>query len=175
MKKIKLLIVIIIFILSFITHFIYTYFPNFITSIFFPVNESIWEHMKIIFTSTLISTFIEYIIYKKKGINTNNLLISIPTISILGIFFYLIIYSFINTFISHNFIITIFLLLFTYIMMEILSYKILNMKEIKYQKTIGIILIILSYILFIYLTYYPPKTSLFIDTQTNTYGIKKTP
>jgi len=147
MKKIKVLIVIIIFLISFITHFVYTIFPNFITGIFFPINESVWEHMKIIFTSTLISTLIEYIIYKKKLIKYNNLLISIPIISIIGIIFYLITYSLIDLFIPHNFIISILLLLITYMIMEIISYKILNINEMKYQKIIGIILIIISYII----------------------------
>ena len=80
MKKIKILITIIIFILSFPIHFIYNIFPNFITSIFFPLNESIFEHMKIIYTSILISSIIEYLIYKYKNIKVNNFIISIPII-----------------------------------------------------------------------------------------------
>ena len=53
LKTIKIISILGIFIISFLSHFIYQIIPNFITSIFFPVNESIFEHMKIIFTSTL--------------------------------------------------------------------------------------------------------------------------
>ncbi len=171
MKKIKYLVIIIMFLLSFVIHFIYTLYPNTITSIFFPVNESIWEHMKIISTSTLTSTLIECYIYKKKHIFYNNLLISTPIIIILGIIFYLLIYSIISIFTPHSLIISLILLFITYIIMQYISYKILNMYEFNYQRIIGIILIIFIYISFSYLTYYPPHTNLFIYTITNTYGI----
>ena len=85
MKKVKVFIVIILFVLSFLCHFIYEWFPNVITSVFFPVNESLWEHMKIIYTSTLIGTSIEYLIYRNSTIEYNNLLISIPIITFIGI------------------------------------------------------------------------------------------
>ena len=77
MKKIKIFIVILEFVLSFPIHFIHDKFPCFLTSIFFPVNESIWEHMKIIFTSTIISAIIEYFIYRNRHIEFNNLIISV--------------------------------------------------------------------------------------------------
>ena len=75
MKKIKILIVFILFGLSFLIHFSYEWIPSFITSVFSPVNESIWEHMKIIFTSTIISAIIEYFIYRNRHIEFNNLII----------------------------------------------------------------------------------------------------
>ena len=66
MKKIKIFIILLSFILSFPIHFIYDLFPCFLTSIIAPVNESIWEHMKIIYTSILLSSIIEYFIFKSK-------------------------------------------------------------------------------------------------------------
>ena len=113
MKKIKILITIIIFILSFPIHFIYNIFPNFITSILTPVNESIWEHMKLIITSNLIFGIIEYFIYKKKEIKVNNFLLSYALSSIIGIIIYLIIYLPIDNIFGHNLIIAIILLLIT--------------------------------------------------------------
>ena len=65
LKKIKIIAVLGIFLLSFISHFAYELFPNIIFSFIFPVNESIWEHMKIIFTSTLIYGIIDYLLLKK--------------------------------------------------------------------------------------------------------------
>ena len=69
LKKIKILAVIGIFILSFLSHFAYEIFPNIIFSFIFPVNESIWEHMKILFTSTLLYGIIDYLLLKKYNIN----------------------------------------------------------------------------------------------------------
>lgn len=171
MKKIKIFIIILAFLLSFPIHFIYDIFPSFFTSIIAPVSESIWEHMKIIYTSILLSSIIEYFIYKKKRYDTNNFFISIPISSILGIIFYLVIYLLIDLFIPHSFFIAIFIMLITYIFSNIISYIILNKKEIPNQKELGISLILISYIVFTHLTYYPPKSYMFIDQITKTYGI----
>ena len=171
MKKIKIITVIGIFILNFPIHFLYDWLPNSLFSIFFPVNESIWEHMKIIYTSILLSSIIEYFIYKKKRYDTNNFFISIPISSILGIIFYLVIYLLIDLFIPHSFFIAIFIMLITYIFSNIISYIILNKKEIPNQKELGISLVLISYIVFTHLTYYPPKSYMFIDQITKTYGI----
>ena len=171
MKKIKIFIIILEFVLSFPIHFIHDKFPCFLTSIFFPVNESIWEHMKIIYTSIVLASIIEYFIYKRKNISTNNFIISIPISAIFGIIFYLVIYSIISLFVPHNFFIAIGLMFITYIFSNIVSYFILNKKEIPNQKELGISLILISYIIFTHLTYYPPKNYLFIDQLTRTYGV----
>ena len=171
MKKIKIFIIILEFVLSFPIHFIHDKFPCFLTSIFFPVNESIWEHMKIIYTSILLSSIIEYFIYKKKNIPTNNFIISIPISAVVGIVFYLVIYLIIDIFIPHNFFVAIVIMFITYIFFNIVSYFILNKKEIPNQKELGISLILISYIIFTHLTYYPPKNYLFIDQLTRTYGV----
>ncbi len=155
MKKIKFIISLVAFILSFIAHNMYEIFPNILTSIFFPINESVWEHMKIIYTCILLASIIEYNYYKYKKIKVNNFLLSIPVISIFAIIIYLIIYYFIETIIPHNLYVSIALLLFVFILSEALGYHIINYKEIKKQKIIGITLIILSYLIFLYFTYYP--------------------
>ena len=129
--------------------------------------------MKIIYTSTLISNVIEYLIYRNKGIGVNNFVISIPITSIIGIIIYLIIYQIISLFIPHNLFVSILLLLIVYILMEVINFYIISLNNIKNQKLIGIILIVMSYVIFIYFTYNPIKIDLFIDPQTGTYGIKK--
>ena len=173
MKKVKIFIIILLFIISIPIHYIYKWFPNIVTSIFFPVNESIFEHMKIIYTSIVIVSILEYFIYKNSTIKVNNFILSIPIVSIIGITFYLIIYIILNNFIKHNIIISISLLYIIFIICEILSYYILKSKAINKSCIIGIFLITISYISFTYLTYYPPKNYLFLDNKTNTYGIKK--
>ena len=66
MRKVKIIGVFVIFLLSFASHFIYKWIPNALFSIIFPINESIWEHMKLLVTPVLIFSLIEYIIYNKK-------------------------------------------------------------------------------------------------------------
>ena len=72
LKKIKIIGIITIFALSFLYHFLYQWFPNPIFSIIFPVNESIWEHMKLLYTGILSWGLIEIILLKKNKINYNN-------------------------------------------------------------------------------------------------------
>ena len=55
LKILKIFGIILAFFLCFPLHFLYDKLPCFITSIIAPVNESIWEHMKILFGSIIIS------------------------------------------------------------------------------------------------------------------------
>ena len=173
MKKIKIIGVFLIFILSFISHFMYEWFPNTLFSILFPVNESIWEHMKLIVTPVLIFSLIEYILYKRKNISYNNFILSYAISMILGIIIYLMIYLPIDYIFGHSMIFAISLLFVIFIIVEIISYYIMNYREIRYSNLIGIILIIIMYIVFGYLTYNPILNYLFYDTSKKIYGIDK--
>ena len=89
MRKIKIIGCFVIFILSFLSHFMYKWIPNTLFSLIFPVNESIWEHMKLLVTPVLIFSLFEYMIYRKKDINYNNFLLSYSIAMLLGIILYL--------------------------------------------------------------------------------------
>lgn len=173
MKKIKKISVFVIMGLSILSHFMYEWSNNFIFSILFPVNESIWEHMKLIVTPVLIFSFIEYFIYRKKGIRFNNFIFSYAISIIVGIVSYLIVYLPIDYYFGHNMIVSITLLFLDYIFISFISYSIMNTKSIKYSKVIGTLLIIITYFIFYYLTYYPVHSYIFYDTKDNIYGIKK--
>lgn len=174
LKQIKIITIINIFILSFISHFMYEFFPNILISFFFPVNESIWEHMKILYTSILISGLLEYILLKTNNINFHNFSFQLLITSTISIPIFLIIYLPIYKLIGENLIITIILMLLTYIIIEIISYKILTKEHYIYLNQISIPIIILIYIIFIILTYNPPQKPIFYDTLNNYYGIKRT-
>ena len=171
LKKIKIIAVIGIFLLSFISHFAYELFPNIIFSFIFPVNESIWEHMKIIFTSTLIYGIIDYLLLKKYKIKYNNFPFQLYFTSLIGIPIYLVIYLPLYKLLGENMVISISLLLLVYIITQIVSYNILKEKELKSLNIIAIPVILLSYLGFIYLTYNPPHTYIFYDTKENKYSI----
>lgn len=173
MKKLKIKSIFIIFILSFLSHFAYETFPNFISSIIFPVNESIWEHMKLLTTPVLIYMVIEYFIFKKKKIEANNYILSYSLAIISSIIIFLLIYVPIYNKIGNNMFVDITLLIFMIMYISFITYKLFNVKEIKYCNMLGIILFIIIYFNFFYLTYYPIKDYLFYDTSKNAYGILK--
>ncbi len=172
LKKWKFISPIILFLISFPIHFLYTLFPNIITSFFAPVNESIFEHMKMIYTTYLIFSLIECIYFKKKQINVFNKYIN-PFISgIANILIFLIMYLPMRLILNESMIITFIILFISYIITSYISYKIFLSKEIS-NKTIGIILSLIVYIPFIYFTYNPIHNNFFYDTKNEIYGIKK--
>lgn len=172
LKKLKIISTILVIALSFLVHSIYDIFPNIITSLFFPVNESIWEHMKMIYVSYLIVYIIELIIISKNNLKINNKKASVVISILFNIIFYLIIYIPIYNLIGFNEIITIGLYITTIIITEILSYKVITSKNNysflnKYAYTILLIILLI----FIYLTYFPIKNEIFIDKQNKKIGI----
>ena len=171
LKAIKIIGFFVIFLLCFPFHFLYDWLPNSLFSIFFPVNESIWEHMKLIYTSFVFYGIFDYLLLKKNNINFNNFLIQLFLIPIIAIFIYLIIFIPIYKIIGENMIVSIGLLAIVIMIEQILSIFILKYKEIKYQNIIGIIGIILVYIIFGYLTYKPIENYIFYDIVKDKYGI----
>lgn len=169
-KKIKIIGIFIIFLLCFPLHFLYEIMPNSLFSIFLPVNESIWEHMKIIYTSYLLYGIIDYF-WLKKNNSFNNFLLQLFIVPLIGFVLYLIIFIPIYNIIGENMIFSILLLFFIIVVEQLISYYILNKENFKYQNVIGIIGIVFIYILFGYLTYKPIENYIFFDKQDSKYGI----
>ena len=170
--KLKILNIVIAFILCFPLHFIYEKMPNFIVSIVAPVNESIFEHMKILFTSIIIAGVIQKIIVKRKNLNINNVCFSNFVAALISIPIFLIMFLPIYNVIGENLPVNIILMLITIIIAEIISYLITKKDDLKLENK-TIIFVIITYIIFAILTYYPPKIELFRDPLNNYYGIKK--
>ena len=163
-SKKNIFMIIFLFLLSFLWHFMYDWFPSVLTSIFFPVNESIWEHMKIIFYCLLIGSVLE-----KKG---NNYYLNILVKPLVGVLFYLIIFIPLYLIFGESMVISLSLMLFTYIIMELLGIKISKQEELNI-KVLPIIIIVLISILFSILTFYPLHNFLFFDSVKLGYGILK--
>ncbi|MGM9849968.1 MAG: DUF6512 family protein [Bacilli bacterium] len=172
LKKSRVIAVIGSFILSFIFHFAYELFPNFIFSIIFPVNESVWEHMKILYSSIVFYGIIDYFIGKKFNLKYNNFLFNLCFCSFVSILIYLGLFLPIYYKIGESMFLSISILLITYIIVCIISYYILKSDEFDYNY-VWIILLLIGYIVFGYLTYHPVKNQLFFDTHHEIYGIKK--
>lgn len=171
LKRLKTINIFIIFGLCFLTHFLYTWLPNSVFSILFPVNESIWEHMKMLFSAIVISAFIDYFLIKKFDIEANNLIFSTFITGIISIPLFLLIYLPIYNLIGENFVMNIIVLFITIYFIEIIGYIIMDKPNNNILNIIGVIGIITSYVIFGILTYNPPKNDLFLDTNDNKYGI----
>lgn len=156
----------IIFGLCSIFHFIYDLIPCSITSLFFPVNESIWEHLKMIFTASVLFSLINNIHKKDKNIFLKAYLRMMLTIIIL-----LTIYLPVNLFIGEIMILTLIILFISILTSEIIVSKIPSKKHYKTLNIISACLLILNFIIFTIFTYYPPKNFFFYDTESKKYGI----
>lgn len=141
---------------------------------FFPVNESVWEHVKLMFFPAILYFLVEGIFLWKK---TNNFLFAkfvvlffTPIVNI--IVFYT--YSGITGY--ENFIIDSIILFIVTCIQQYISYKLLTREELWSDKralriTLSLLGIILLGVLLILWTYLPPHIPLFEDTNFNLYGI----
>lgn len=171
LKKSRIISVIGIFLLCFLFHFIYEWIPSSLTAIFFPVNESIWEHMKLLFSAVTFYGIIDYIILQKFKIKYNNFFTSLFVSALTIIPIYLVMFLPVYYKIGENMVITIGIMLIAIIISQVISYYILKAKDYDKLNIISLILIIISYIVFAYLTYYPIKNELFFDIKEEKYGI----
>lgn len=171
-KKWKIISPFILFGLCSLLHFGYTIMPNPISSIFFPVNESIFEHMKMIYTSVLLFSLIEYFVSRKMTWILNNKGIN-PFISgLVNIFSFLIIYLPIEMIIGENMIVTFIILFISNMITAYVSYHLLIHKKL-IDDRLGLLLTLLLYIPFTYFTYNPIHIEFFYDTKNKLYGLKK--
>ena len=158
-------------ILGTLLHFTYEWSGNnlFIAS-FSAVNESTWEHLKLVFFPMLITIIIEnfylnddfkkYLCAKTIGI--------IIAILFITIFFY----TYTGILGTHYAILDIGSFIFSVILAEYITY--IKMKnDFTCNIKISIIILILLSISFILFTYFPPKINYFKDPITSTYGIEK--
>ena len=144
---------------------------NAFVGLFSAVNESIWEHLKLLFYPVVLFSFIEYFIYKKKL----DAFIASRSIGLLLCMFFIVSayytysgiigdhYAFID--ISLYFIAVIIVFVFSYIAIKN------NFTAKKHAVKICVCLIILFSILFSVWTFYPPHINLFKDVPSGTYGI----
>ena len=160
-----------IFLLCFITHFIYDILPFNVVGVFFPVNESIWEHMKMIYSTTLLYGIIEYLIMKKFHLHYNNFLLATYTKSIINIPIYLVMYLPLFYNFTENMIITFIILFISIFITNYIGYRILKLNRINYQKEVSIAFIIVTYIIMAILTFKAPHKDLFFDSKNEKYGI----
>ena len=169
--RFEIIMTIFIIIAGILMHFSYKWSnENQIVGIFSAVNESTWEHLKLIFFPMLITIIIGTFYYKGEYesylcIKTKGLLISLVSIIILF-------YTYSGVLGNNISAINIGIYIVSVIIGQIYSYNRLNDIAICNNKiAIGVLITLL--ISFVVFTFYTPEIGIFKDPTTNTYGINK--
>ena len=109
---------------------------------------------------------------KKKKMKYNNFHFASFVSAILSILIFLIIYLPIYYRFGEHLPITLIIMLITFIIAEYITIKIINLKDLKQEK-LTIVYVLLIYLIFGLLTYYPPHKNIFFCPKNLIYGIKK--
>ena len=159
-------------ILGTLLHFTYNWSgKNLFVGSFSAVNESVWEHLKLVFYPMLISTIIEYFFVKDISKNYSES----KTIGIFTAISFIVVAFFTYSGIIGTSIIVIDILIFiiSIILGEYVTYKLMKREDESTVTTEVLSIVILSFLLlcFIICTYLPPEINLFRDVTTGRYGI----
>ncbi len=173
-KKLQIISIIFSIVLGTLLHFTFELFSkNIFIAFFSAVNESVWEHLKLVFFPMFIFAIIEYFLLKNYN-NKNNYIFS-KTIGIVFAVLFITIFFFTYSGIigSNYLIIDILSFLFAIIFGEFICYKLLIKNKyinnkIKYVCVFTLLILFFSFIIF---TYFPPKINYFKDPVKNDYGI----
>ena len=158
-----------VFALGTLLHFTYDWSgQNQIIGAFSAVNESTWEHLKLIFFPMLITIIIGYFYFRKTIFN----FICSKTIGLLVALTFTVVFFYTYTGIlgKNIAIIDISSFFIAVLLGEFISY-LLVVNNFKCNNKIAIFILTLLLILFIVFTYNPPKIGLFKDPVSGKYGI----
>ena len=163
--------VIICIILGIFLHFTYEGSgENKLVGLFSAVNESTWEHLKLIYYPTVLIGIIGYFIIEKK---TNNYWLAqtigiIVAITFIVTFFYTyrgVLGKNIDALNIGSFFVAV-------ILGEFVTYKILKFRKTYNAEIVSIIFLVILFFSFILYTFYPPQIPLFENPISGDYGIQ---
>lgn len=160
------------FILGSLLHFTYKLSGgNPIVAFFSSINESVWEHLKLLFFPMVLATIIGYFYIGK---NVPNFLYS-KTIGIIISMIFMVVFFYTYTgILGKNIpIIDIASFFIATIVGEFLSYMLI-VNNYRNSDLISIITLIIIFICFIFFTYFTPNIGIFKDPITGKYGISNT-
>ncbi len=153
-------------------HFLYEWSnENQIIALFSAVNESTWEHLKLVFFPMLVAGIVEYFALRGK---TKNMIQAKAVAIVFAICFIIVFFYTYTGIIGTNFfILDILSFLLSIIIGEWIAYKIIINKSLyeNKNKIFAIIILTILLISFMLFTFNPPKINLFKDPITNEYGI----
>lgn len=163
--------IIFVFILGTLLHFTFEWSnQSALIGSFSAVNESTWEHLKLLFFPMLITTIIGYFYLSKTTPSFLCARVYAITSSIL--FTVVFFYTYTGIVGANISILNIATFYIATLIGEYISYKII-LSDFNCDNKTSLIILFLLFICFIIFTYFPPKIGLFEDPLTGTYGIVK--
>ena len=169
--KFQIFSVIFVWIVGTLLHFTFEWFGNNIfVGAFSAVNESTWEHLKLVFYPSLLITIIGYFYL---GTDVPNFLCSKLKSIIISISFIIIFFYTYTGILGTNFaLFDIGSFFISIILGEYFIYKDM-LSESNCNNKLAIVILLILTLCFIVFTYFPPHIGLFKDPVSNTYGIQK--
>ena len=170
--RVELIVILFCLILGTLLHFTYEWSgENLFIGSFSAVNESVWEHLKLVFYPMVIAAIVEYFFVK----DVSNNYVEAKTIGIFTAICFIIVSFFTYSGIIGTSIIVIDILIFiiSIILGEYVAYRLMKRENESTVTTECLSIIILVFLLlcFIIFTYLPPEVNLFRDVTTGIYGI----
>lgn len=156
-------------VLGALLHFVYNWSGNnSIVASFSAINESTWEHLKILFLPTIIAYIIGYFFIGKENSNfwcASALDIAVSLISIIVLF-----YVYQGILGANIDIINIFIFYVAIFLGKLVSYRVLISNNFECNKNLSISFILILALCFIVFTYKTPEIGLFKDPISGKYG-----
>ena len=167
--KIQIISIIFILVLGTILHFTYNLFnQNVLVGIFCAVNESTWEHLKLIYYPMLITIFIGK--YYLKDNYSNYLCLKTKGILMSFLFIIIFFYTYTGVIGGNISVFNILSFILAVIFSEVFVYKKLS-KTKSCDIKLAILLLLIIFFCFVIFTFSPPQIGLFKDPITSNYGI----
>ncbi|MBS3977578.1 MAG: hypothetical protein KGZ75_12825 [Syntrophomonadaceae bacterium] len=141
-----------------------------IIGIFSPVNESVWEHLKLGFWSVVIFAFIEYPFLKSFA---NNFIIAKAAgILVLQLFIIGFFYTYTAILGTHLLFLDILSYVIGALLCQVISYHLLLAPAQSHSlNMLSAAFLLLHALILVLFTFYPPKLPIFQDGNTKSYGI----
>lgn len=164
----------ILFVVGTSFHFLYELCGNnFIIGLFVSVNESVFEHTKLVMLPVMLWWIIYYIIKGKKyNINKNKWF----TASLVSLITSILLIPFIFYFYTQAFGVELLIFDIIIFLVAIICGQFLGLHFYKYSNGFNykfvIIIFIIIFVLYLLFTLIPPELPIFKDTSTNIYGMK---
>lgn len=164
LKTVQIVVIILAIVFGTLLHFTYEWSgENRVVGLFSATNESVWEHLKLVFYPMLILAIVEYFVVKKEA---NNYIEAKSLGIFLAIAFIIVFYYTYTGIIGKTFfIIDILTFIISIILGEWVSYKLMIRKSesTTLSKILSSAIIFYFLISFILFTYNPPNINLFKD------------
>jgi hypothetical protein len=152
-------------------HFLFDVFgSNPAAGVFFPVNESVFEHLKLTFWPTMIWAAFSYNFLKYTA---NNFLIAKASAVIIMPLVTIALFYGYTAFTADNVIVDILIFLVAVAAGQFVNYLLLKAHPLpQWLSGLSAIIILALAVLYAVFTFYPPYTGLFMDSNTGGYGIE---